>query len=230
MKKTILSLALAISILLVAGITANAEERTELNPEKRFSQRFEERQQKRENLLAERAADLEEKKLAAKERQKKKLELINHYAEDMVGSYVEAFEGHVTVHELLFEEHKSLRLEAHEITQAGVIELKETLKPQVEADTLTIKQMRAKIKTYLEGQKTNFSVIREQYQADIEGLNAENKANKEMASGLRLDLRAAIEADDQAESKAIISELYNHLLQHIQYDYDKLEILEKVEF
>ena len=230
MKKNILSLALALSLLLVAGITANAEETSELNPEERFNERVEEGQQQRENLLVERAAEFEEKKLAAKERQEKKLELINHYAEDMVDLYVEAFEGHITVHELLFEEHKSLRVQAREITEAGVIALKETLKPQVEDGTLTIKEMRTAIKAYLEGQKTYFSVIRDQYQADIEGLKADNEANKEIVVGLRSDLRAAIEADDQDTAEAIIIELYDYLLLHTQFDYDKLEILEAVEF
>ena len=231
MKKNLLSLTLVMCLLFISGMTVHAEEEaTKPTIEERFAQRMDEQTQKRLTLVEEKTASFEERKATAQEGQTKKLALINLYAPEMYDAYLDAFADHVTVHEQLFQAHKSLRLEASEMTATGLSNLKDTLLPMVEDGTMTGKEMGQELRAYLQEQKTYLSSVKDQYKAEIEAINTENETNKELAKSLKSDLRLAIEAEDVDTANALITELYDYLLAHTQYDYEKLEVLEAVEF
>ena len=230
MKKIILSIAMVLTVLFLGGMNTNAEVRNPIDPEEGCNERIELMTEKHDAFLEEKKATFQSKRADALVRQSKKLALVNRYAPELYQPYMDAFSDHTTVHEALHATHVSLREEAFNATMEKLIALKEELYPLVQAGTMTYREVGAELRLYLEEQRATHRAIREAYAQEISDLNAQNDVNKAMVDALKAGLRGAIEAKDIASANDIIKESYDYLLGHIQYDNDKLDILNNISF
>lgn len=223
-------MAMVLSVLFLGGTSASAEVRNQIDPEDRFDARIEKMTERHNDFLEQKEATFQSKKEHALVRQSKKLDLIALYAPELHPLYADAFTDHIAVHEDLHATHIGLREEAFTTTIDGLIALKEELFPLAQAGTMTYREVAAELRQYLEDQRASYQAIRETYAQDISDLNTQNDANKVLVDALKADLRAAIAAADADSANGIIHELYEYLLLHIQYDNDKLEILNTISF
>lgn len=230
MKKIILSLALALTVLFITAPSANAEERPTADPEARFEAHIEKMTEMHETRLAEATTTFEERKAEKEEGIAFKLELVAEYAPEIYDIYEASFGEHITVHESLFAEHIDLRVEGFDLMVDGLYALKDELFPLAEAGEMTYKEVGEAFKAFKEEQRAYYAEVKDAYKADIADLEAANEANKVIVEELKAELRLAVEAGDVETANAIITELYDYLVAHVAFDNAKLVILEEVEF
>lgn len=230
MKKILLTAALALSIFFIPGITTNAEETLRMTPDERFDAHIEAMTKRHENIVAEKQAEQDEHLALALEYQAIKLEIVDLYAPEMYELYAEGFTEHNSTHETLFATRMALRDTSFELLVEGMTSVKDDVFAQAEAGEITYKEASEAIQVYKQDQIAYDQSVVEQYLADIEDLVAQNEANKEIAEGLKEDLRAAVEAEDFEAANRLITELYDYLILHIEFDYAKLAIMEAIEF
>ncbi len=230
MRKMILNLAIVMTVLFVGGINANAEERIKIDPDARFDARVESMMQKHDEKLAEKTAAYEERKAKALEGQTMKLGLVEAYAPDLYEMYVTAFGDHTSLHEALFSERVSIQNKTFNKAMDGLASLREALYPEVEAGTMTYKELYTALKAYMNEQKILRQAQHIAYQEAISELKSENEFNQEAVKVLKADLRTAISAEDYDSANTLITELYDYLILHTQYDEAKLEVLLSIEY
>lgn len=243
MKKTLLTLAFVFAAFFALTINTNAEEiepataaevpapeRERIDPEVKFQEHVDNMTANHEANIEQATANYEENLATALERIAFKKDLVAEFASEMSGLYEIAWDDHIAVHELLFNIRMDIRETAFTNYLDGLIELKEELFPVAETGEMTYKEVFESLRTYSEETKAANEVIREEAQSRIDELDAAWEVNKEIVDGLKAELRAAIEAEDVDTANAIIVELYDYLVLHVQYDNDKLVVLESVEF
>ncbi len=238
MKRRIFTLALTL-LLGFNTINANAAEITPSEegqvPQKEFSidvfeEKFDAKMEERQEVInqraAERAAEFDAKVADVQERSALHMDIVEEYTPELVMDFEAVADAHQIVHQSLFDQHLRIRTEFQEETNAGLEALKADLFAALEDGSMTGMEVRQAFKAYLEERRQEATSIKDAYLADIEALNAENDANRELAKGLKAELRTALENEDSETIVSILYQLLDLANAHVEYDYAKLAILE----
>lgn len=238
MKKRIFTLALTL-FLGFNTINANAAEVTSPEegqvPQKEFSidvfeekfdAKMEERQEAINQRAAERAAEFDAKVADAQERSALHMNIVQEYTPELVIDFEAVADAHQLVHQALFDQHLRIRTEFQEETNAGLEALKIELFAALEDGSMTGMEVRQAFKTYFEERRQEAIANKDAYLADIQALNAENDANRELAKALKAELRTALENEESETIASILYQLLDLANAHVEYDYAKLAILE----
>lgn len=234
-KKGFISLVLLL-ILSLSMVTASAgevktrAERTPIDPDLSFDERLELRiseiEARLDELLETRLSNYNERVAKAEEVTARKLALIEEFAPELLTEFTIAFDDHLIVHELIFNEVYN-KQEAYVIeTKAGIESLQLEVIDAVNNETMTPKEAALLIKEYLLAQKEDYKASKDAYKAEIEPLNDTNDANKVIVQALKEEFKLAVNEGDSASINSILAELLTWSSVHLDYDYAKLAVLE----
>ncbi|MDF1617371.1 hypothetical protein [Petrocella sp. FN5] len=176
----------------------------------KVTKRWEERLEKREAVMA------------------RHLEIIKLYAPELLEDYEVAFEDHKAVHRDSMEVRTAIAKDYMDETKAGLEELKAEIEEKIEAEEITTKEAKEMIKTYMLERREGFKTLFDTY---LEAIAEEKEAYevlKDEAEALKIELRAAIEAEDADRCNELLTELYDYLLLHIEFDQLKLDTLNNI--
>ena len=236
MKKTLLTLAVIATMVFTAISASAAEvEEAEARPEKEFSidvfeEKFDVRMatmnEKFNEKVAERTATLEERLAKSVERTALRMEVVEQYTPELVLEFEAVYNAHVIVHQTLFNEHMLNKSEFFAETNAGLTALKDEVITAVKAGTMSGQEARAELKSYTTGRREEHKATVEAYKTEIAPLNEINDANREIAKGLKAELKSALEVEDTETIVSVLYQLLDLTNTHVEYDYAKLAILE----
>lgn len=222
MKKSLITLGLILTALFTFAFSVNAEEASPSpgirNPKNNFETRFNQRSlalsQKREEAIAK-----------GQEIQARQLDLVIRYYPEMLTDFEAAFARHSNLHEDLIAIHESLRTATLETTKQALEEERARLGDLRDAGVITNEDAKASFIAFAEAyQATN----KASFEAIKESLSPINQAIKDLQDdriSLITDLKAAIEANDTEALQGIIVRNYDLLLDHIELDQQKLDLL-----
>ena len=214
-------------LVIVFAISVNAEE-PEISDDKgqsRFVAAREEMLAQREAKAEEREATAEARAVKVQERKEVLLSTVEAYSPDMTDDFESAFTDHGAVHEAL-QAIKTSAVEAFRSdTQEEIIVLKEALQEGYNEGNITKEEFRIGLKEFKETVKVTAVEERDAFKASIEDLLVAEKEAKEVRTSLRTALKVAVEANDSEAAVDALEGLYDNFLDHIQFDYDKLEAL-----
>lgn len=191
----------------------NFFEKREENQARRLDQattRWENRLEKREAVMA------------------RHLEVIKLYAPELLEDYEVAFEEHESVHTDLMEARTAIAKDYMDETNVGLETLKAEIEEKLEAEEITTKEAREMIRTYMLERKEGFKALFDAFQEAIAEEKAAYEIIKAEADALKTELRAAIEAEDADLCNTLLTQLYDYLLLHIEFDQFKLDTLNDI--
>lgn len=193
--------------------------------ESKIDERIESYTERAEEFLIERTSNFQERSSKANDSYEFRLNVVTDYAPDLIEAFDQAFNGHLEVHQLLFETSYSLHEDYHGETLAGMGSLKVEVLTAIEEGSMTYREASDVLKEYLQGRREEYIELRSQYQDEITYLNEENDETKEIVAQLKAELRTAVQEEDYDTCETIIAELIEYANIHTEYDYAKLDIL-----
>lgn len=220
MKKLITILTLSFILIMGTSIAANAEEITEEGQRPAVTRQAD-RESKTLELEAKRDS-IEAKRL---DQQAKRLEVLSEVAPDWVDAFVDAFDDHNSVHELLEEAAAAWRDFRLSEVQANSELFKADILAQVEDGSLAKEDARALFAEHREEVKAENEAIRAQFQAEVDAIKASLGLSQEAAEALHADFKAAVESEDARAIDEAVSAIYDYLLTHTEFDYLKLDLI-----
>ncbi|PKM52104.1 MAG: hypothetical protein CVV02_03700 [Firmicutes bacterium HGW-Firmicutes-7] len=228
MKKLLIVLAMV--LMFSSTMVINAAERTTPNPtpEDRSNGFLSELEEKQDARFDEAQTKWTRRQTERQTRNDKYLEIVAQFSPDLLSSYEAAFDTHDALHAELFTTRTRIRTTYSDETKAALEVLKSDLFAQATAGEITWKEARESLKTFLKDSKTAFTTLTDAYKAAILDENSEWEAKVVEIKALHQELRAAIEAEDTDSASAIIDELYDYLLQHIEFDQFKLDTMNAI--
>lgn len=191
----------------------NFFEKREENQVRRLDQaatRWEERLEKREAVIT------------------RHLEVIKLYAPELLADYEAAFVDHEVVHKDLMETRTAIAEDYMDETNVGLEALKAEIEEKLEAETITTQEAREMIRTYMLERRDGFKTLFDAYHEAIAEEKEAYEILKADADALKVELRAAIEAEDADRCNELLTELYDYLLEHIAFDEFKLTTLNNI--
>lgn len=226
MKTMMKIFALATMLLAFTAISASAEENIP-NPSEGRPTMEKGPSADREAREAERTARREASEARRQQSQAKVLELVGTHAADLVDDFEDVQEEHKTVHDLLKEAKKEAFGSSRDTAKAEIETMKASLQAEVEAGNMTNEEVKAALSAYKSEAKATVSAAREAYKAAIEDLVAQNQLNKEARKAIRQAIKEAT-SGEEIDTDAVydlLEQLLENSQTHIQFDYDKLDVL-----
>jgi len=156
------------------------------------------------------------------------LEVIELYAPELLEDYEAAFEEHKLIHTELMETRTAIAKDYMDETNDGLEVLKAEIEEKLEAEEITTNEAREMIRTYMLERRDGFKTLFDAYLEAIADEKADYEALKEEADALKVELRAAIEAEDADRCNELLTKLYDYLLAHIEFDQFKLDTLNDI--
>ncbi|PKM56333.1 MAG: hypothetical protein CVV00_00100 [Firmicutes bacterium HGW-Firmicutes-5] len=156
------------------------------------------------------------------------LEVIQLYAPELLADYEAAFEEHNAIHTELMETRTAIAKDYMDETNVGLEALKAEIEEKLDAETITTQEAREMIRTYMLERKEGFKALFDDFQEAIAEEKAAYEILKAEADVLKTELRAAIEAEDADLCNTLLTQLYDYLLAHIEFDQFKLDTLNDI--
>lgn len=231
MKKLLKVLSVTtLSLLFSTSILVNAMEFPEgkVSKDERFTNfesRAEEKKDERMDIAKEKHAQRKDKREIRSEQM---LEIVSNFAPELYEDYEEAVNSHEILHLNLFNKHEEIRESHFAEIKIEVQELKDELFAQVEAGELTFREARDQIQDFMKTNRESLKAELDAFRDEISDEADDWKSNQEVIKGLFEDLKVAIDSEDTESANEIIYDLYNYLLDHIQFDQFKLDTLNEM--
>lgn len=228
MKK--LFIILTVVLMLSSTMVVSAEETTttKQSPEDRFNGFLLELEEKQDARYDEIDSKWSERQDKRQERNTGFLETVAQYAPELLSSYETAFDTHDALHVELFNKRTAIRTTYSDETMAALTILKEDLFAQATAGEITWKEARQSLKVFLQESKDSYVASKTTYKDTVLAAKTDWEANVVEIKALRQELRTAIETNDTVTAAGIIEELYDYLLQHIEFDQFKLDTMNSI--
>jgi len=233
MKKLAFMLVVVLVIGIVGASFAYAED-IELekisDPDERFElflDRFEQKHIDNITRIEERYDEFVEFSVKSKERT---LKVVGRNYEEMSENFTLVLEEHSMVHASLSNLHISLRTDFYNSTVTEVTELFNELKIDLEAGTITYKELLDELKAYTKGKVDEHKEIIENYREAISEEVENDQIRREQMKECVEVLKVALKAKDIELIQETLDRMYELRILHNEIDQYKLSVLESITF
>jgi hypothetical protein len=158
----------------------------------------------------------------------KYLEFVATYAPDMLEQYKTAVAAHDLLHQAFLKERTAIYTHFTTETTTQLQILKADIDAKLVAKEITIREARTLTKTFFADRKAELKEKNEAYKNAIADEKTKQEVRRREVNTIRVELKAAIEAQDFDVIDASIDTLYTYLLEHIAFDEFRLATLQSI--
>ncbi len=226
--KGIISTALCLMVLTPTFAHASDLNEEASTPQVKWQQKVEEKKQNIQDRREEKRADREERKEVKEERRADFMEMVETYAPELAEQFDDKFTEHHTLQSSIFEARLDKNQSSFNDAKEELNALKEELQEQVKNEEITKEELKETLKAFRDENKAEREAIKEGYKSDLADEIEAQKTRHEETKALREALKTAVENEDSETIVSIINQLYDNLLEHIEFDSTKLEYIENM--